>query len=158
LGLERDSRQVQFAVQALLPVAPRRVWEVLTDYDRIASFVPALEASRLLSGAGEPLLLEQKLGFAAGSFRVQVVVVLQVEELPFRAIRFEAVGGNLREMSGEWAIGDLGAGSRLEYRVRLVPGFWLPPVVGPALIRKSFRAQFDALAAEMMRRAEGGQR
>jgi ribosome-associated toxin RatA of RatAB toxin-antitoxin module len=147
---------VEFAAQALLPVTPRLVWEVLTDYDRIASFVPALKASRRLSGAAGPLLLEQRLGVAAGSFRAEAVVVLRVEELPFHAIRFEAVGGNLREMQGEWDIGDLGEGSRLQYRLRLVPGFWLPPVLGPALIRSSFRDQFDALTAEMMRRAAAG--
>jgi ribosome-associated toxin RatA of RatAB toxin-antitoxin module len=145
VGPEGGNQPVEFAARALLPVAPRVIWEVLTDYDRIASFVPGLKASRRLSGAGEPLLLEQRLGVAAGSFRV--------EERPLEAIRFEAVGGNLREMRGAWAIADLGAGSRLDYSLSVVTGFWLPPVLGPKLIRDSFRGQFDALTAEMMRRA-----
>lgn len=150
------SQAVDYATQALLPVTPRVVWEVLTDYDRIASFVPGLKASRLLSGPGEPLLLEQRLGIDAPAFRFDALVVLRVEELPIQAIRFEAVGGNLREMRGEWGIVDLGEGSRLAYRLRMVPGFWLPPVLGPKLIRDRFRAQFDALTAEMMRRAGSG--
>jgi ribosome-associated toxin RatA of RatAB toxin-antitoxin module len=153
VGPEGGNQPVEFAARALLPVAPRVIWEVLTDYDRIASFVPGLKASRRLSGAGEPLLLEQRLGVAAGSFRVEAVVLLRVEERPLEAIRFEAVGGNLREMRGAWAIADLGAGSRLDYSLSVVTGFWLPPVLGPKLIRDSFRGQFDALTAEMMRRA-----
>lgn len=156
MGPGHDSAAVEFATEALLPVAPRLVWEVLTDYDRIASFVPGLAASRLLSGPGEPLLLEQRLEVAASGFRFGAVVLLRVEELLLQQIRFEAVGGNLREMRGEWSIGDLREGTRLAYRLRLVPGFWLPPVLGPKLIRDGFRAQFDALTGEMMRRADAG--
>lgn len=150
------SAGVDFAAEALLPVAPQLVWNVLTDYDRIASFVPGLAASRRVSGAGEPLLLEQRLRVASGGFHFEAVVLLRVEEQPYQEIRFEAVDGNLREMRGEWSIADLVEGSRLAYRLRMVPGFWLPPVLGPKLIRDGFRAQFDALTTEMMRRAGAG--
>jgi len=32
-------------------------WAVLTDYDRLTEFVPDLETSRVVSAAGEPLLI-----------------------------------------------------------------------------------------------------
>ncbi|HSD61575.1 MAG TPA: SRPBCC family protein, partial [Burkholderiales bacterium] len=134
-------------------VSPRIVWDVLTDYNRIATFVPGLKVSRLLSGAGEPLLLEQKGGIGLAMFSFDIDVVARVEEQPFHTIRFEAVGGNMREMRGEWNVEDLGEGSRLRYRLHVVPGFWVPPVIGPAVIRRNFLDEFDALIREMMRRA-----
>lgn len=151
--VDRSSDGVAVDTRALLPVPPRVVWDVLTDYNRIAAFVPGLKVSRLLSGAGEPLLLEQKGGINFAVFSFDIDVVARVEELPFHTIRFESVGGNMREMRGEWNVEDLGDGSRLRYRLHVVPGFWVPPVVGPAVIRRNFVEQFDALTREMMRRA-----
>ncbi len=151
--VDRQSEAVAVDTRALLPVPARIVWEVLTDYNRIAAFVPGLRESRLLSGAGEPLLLEQKGEISFAGFSFDIEVLARVEELPFHSIRFESVAGNMREMRGEWNVEDLEAGSGLRYRLRVVPGFWVPPVVGPAVIRRNFIDQFDALAREMMRRA-----
>jgi len=151
--VDRSGDAVAVDIRALVPVLPRIVWDVLTDYNRIATFVPGLKVSRLLSGAGEPLLLEQKGGVSVAVFSFDIDVVARVEELPFNTIRFEAVRGNMREMRGEWNVEDLGEGSRLRYRVHVVPSFWVPPVIGPALIRRNFLEQFDALTREMMRRA-----
>lgn len=153
--VERNRGAVEVDTRVLLPVSPRVVWEVLTDYDHIATFVPGLSMSRLISGAGEPLLLEQRGELRFPVLSVQVNVVARVEEHPYHTIRFQAVRGNMAEMSGEWSVETIGAdeGSSLRYRLHVVPEFWVPPVLGPALIRRSFHDQFEALVREMMRRA-----
>jgi ribosome-associated toxin RatA of RatAB toxin-antitoxin module len=152
--VERNNDAIEIDSRVLLPVQPRVVWQVLTDYNRIASFVPGLTISRVVSGAGEPILLEQRGQIDFTMFQFPVEVFARVEEQPYHTIRFEAVRGNMREMRGEWNIDPLGEneGSRLRYRLHVVPGYWVPPVVGPAVIRRNFHDQFEALAREMMRR------
>ena len=61
VSVEVARRDAAFQVEAELMVAveQRVAWQVLTDYDNLASFVPGMRSSRIVSAAGEPLLLEQ---------------------------------------------------------------------------------------------------
>lgn len=43
-------------------------------------------------------------------------------------------------------------GTRLHYHAEVVPGFWFPPMIGPALVRHETAEQFSAIIREMMRR------
>lgn len=139
--------------QLLLPVAPALVWEVLTDYDRLAEFVPDLIESRLVSAPGEPRLLAQRGRTRVGVFSAEVAVTLRVDEYPIERVEFAAVKGNVREMRGSWRIVPLGDGAKVVYTVTLVPAFWMPASVGPALVRRHVDAQLQGLEAEIMRRA-----
>ena len=44
------------------------------------------------------------------------------------------------------------SGTRLVYHADVEPGFWLPPLVGPAAVRDQTAEQFSALFAEMKKR------
>ncbi|MBI2312380.1 MAG: SRPBCC family protein [Betaproteobacteria bacterium] len=132
---------------------PRLAWDVLTDYNRLAEFVPGLSASRIASAPGEPLLLEQKgeAGFLV--FRFPVEVVLRVEERPHDRLRFILVRGNMKAMRGEWRVEKAGAGTRVSYDAELTPGFWVPPLIGPHIIRRNVKNQLEGVAREMLKRA-----
>lgn len=142
--------------QLLLPVSPGLVWEVLTDYDRLADFVPDLIESRLVSAPGEPRLLAQRGRTRLGVFSAEMTVTLRVDEYPIERLAFAAVKGNVRKMQGEWRIVPIGQGTKLVYVVELVPAFWMPASVGPALVRRHVDAQLQGLETEILRRAEAG--
>ncbi len=135
---------------------PRLAWEVLTDYNRLADSAPGLSASRIVSAAGEPLLLEQKgeAGFRVFCFPIEVV--LRVEERPHEWLRFSLVRGNMKAMRGEWRIEKAENGTRVTYEAELTPGFWVPPVIGPRIIRRNVRKQLEGLGREMLKRAARG--
>ncbi len=44
----------------VVPFSPREAWDVLTDFDAMASFVPNLEVSRVTSRSGDRLQVEQR--------------------------------------------------------------------------------------------------
>lgn len=50
-------------------------------------------------------------------------------------------GGNIRKGSGSWVILPEGRGTRLEWESSVEPAFWLPPVIGPALVRRALESQ-----------------
>jgi hypothetical protein len=126
---------------------------VLTDYDRLAEFVPDLIESRLVGPPGGPRLLSQRGRTRIAMFSAELAVTLRVDEYPIERLEFEAVSGNVREMRGRWAITPLGDGARLDYAIELTPAFWVPASVAPALVRRHVDAQLRGVEGEIMRRA-----
>jgi hypothetical protein len=59
-------------INAAIPVAANSVvaWEVLTDYNRLADFVPGMQSSRVVSAPGASIRVEQEArrDFSSGSF------------------------------------------------------------------------------------------
>lgn len=149
-----DRNKDAFRIDASLLVEAHHhiAWQVLTDYNNLAAFVPGLRTSRIVSAPGEPLLLKQtgQSGFLAFSFPVEFVA--RLVETPLEAIRFEAVSGNLERKSGAWRIEARGNLTQLSYRTELVPGFWVPAVIGAAVMGQDVRSKLMAIAAEMRRR------
>jgi hypothetical protein len=153
-GIRIDRNNAAFRIDASLVVEAHHhiAWQVLTDYDNLAAFVPGLRTSRIVSAPGEPLLLKQtgQSGFLGFTFPVEFVA--RLEETPLEAIRFYAVSGNLERNSGAWRIERLDDMTRVNYRAEIVPGFWVPGVIGAAVIGQDVRNKLVAIDAEMRRR------
>jgi carbon monoxide dehydrogenase subunit G len=152
-AIASGGRECLIDAKLLISAPPALVWQVLTDYDRLSEFVPDLIESRLISRPGEPRLLEQRGRAKVAMFNAELSVTLRVDEFPIERLEFEAIGGNVREMRGRWLICGLGEGTRLEYFIKLVPAFWMPASIGPALVRRHVDSQLSGLEAEVMRRA-----
>jgi carbon monoxide dehydrogenase subunit G len=153
VDVSRNGRS--FAVQASATIgAPAAVvWEVLTDYDRLASFIPGLSASSVNKRSGNRVQLEQKGEARFLFFSYPIEVVLEVLESPQSAISSRAVGGNLRRMNGRYDVKNSGNGVSLRYAGQLEPDFELPPIVGTLAVRTMVKEQFGAMVAEIERRA-----
>ena len=158
--VERQENAFQVEANLLVAVEKGIAWQVLTDYDNLASFVPGMRSSRIVSAPGEPLLLEQKGESGFLLFRVPIEVVSRVEEAPLNAIRFQSVSGTLKNQRGEWALEQHDHATRVSYRTNITPGFALPPLIGPAVVGRDVRIMFESVAREMLRRSDaiGGAR
>lgn len=130
------------------------LWETLTDYDRLASFVPDLRASRLVSAPGQPKLVEQRADAGLFAFVMPDHVVLAMEERPRGSIRFHAVAGNVAAMRGEWVIGDDGERVKLTYRAHVVPLLPPPPLLSDNLVEAEIRQRLGAVVREAERRMQ----
>ena len=142
--------EVRAETQVAVDVAT--AWQVLTDYDHLAEFVPDMRTSRVLSGAGGRLLLQQQGEAKFLLFKSRIDVILEVEESPPARLRFHAVGGNMKQMHGEWRVSAADAGITLVYAAELEPGFWVPPLIGSALMRRDISRQIGGVVQEMLKR------
>lgn len=134
-------------------VDPHTVWNVISDYDHLAEFIPDMRTSRVIQRDGDKLVVEQTGRFAFLFFHQQIEVKLSVVESPQRRIAARAVGGNLREMEGLYALETLPTGEvRLSYSGRLIPEFPMPPIVGKMVVRSVMARQFTAMVKEILRR------
>ena len=129
-------------------------YAVLTDFDRLADFVPGMVSSRVVSPPGEPLRLRQvgrtQLAFSEYTFDVTLAVELDAP----REITFRSVAGNLQRMQGRWLVAGDAEHCTIDYQSDIEPGFWVPPLIGPLLMRSQVARQIEGLESEISRRAQ----
>lgn len=161
---ERRGDSVEVRAHALIAAPVALVWQVLTDYERLPSFIPGLAKSVVRERKGNQLMLEQtgEARFLVFSFPIDVRY--EVIESPPEWISSRAVGGNLRRMNGRYDLQPAPAGAgreagavvMLRYRGEIEPNFELPPVIGLVALRSMVEQQFTAMVAEIERRAAPG--
>jgi len=152
----------QFAVTATMTANAdiARSWKVLTDYDRLAEFVPNLTRSQVDSSAGNERVVTQN-GFARFLFiRQNIDLVLHVTEQPMEAIDIRLVSGNMREYQARWELqamppmphpGDDGR-TRIAYTGIIAPDFYVPTLFGATLMKSDLRNMLNAVKAEIEKR------
>ena len=158
LVAERDVRVERsgnaFIVDLVMhtPVEPALAWAVLTDFEHMGSIVPNLTSSEVIKRRDGVLTVKQKGVVRYGLFSTAFESTREISLLPQREIRAHGVGGNVQRMESLMQLEAEGAGTRLKYHAEVQPGFWFPPVIGPALVRRDTAEQFSALLREMIRR------
>ena len=156
IGLEtyRQGDAVNVYAEVRLDVDPKIAWDVLSDYDHLAEFIPDMSYSRVLSRDGDKVIVEQKGDFGVLFFRQPIELKLEIVETPRRAIVAHAVGGSFREMSGRYDLDEAGGELRISYAGRFVPAFTLPAFLGIIGVRHTAATQLAALVDEIVRRDE----
>jgi ribosome-associated toxin RatA of RatAB toxin-antitoxin module len=134
------------SVQAPLAAA----WRVLTDYEKMSEFVPDLASCKILSRAGNRVIIEQ-FGSARFLFMSKAIhLVVQATESPMSAIDIALISGDMRHYEARWELLPLPAGgTRITYRGRLAPGFYVPGMLGAALIRVDIERMMVAVLAHL---------
>jgi hypothetical protein len=153
IEVERDGSRFAVRARATLEAPPTLAWEVLTGYADLPRFIPNLAASAVLLRAGDRAVLQQSGEARFLIFSFPIEVRLEVRESPQAWITARAIGGNLRRMDGRYDLRAAGKGVELRYTGELEPQFDLPPLVGTLALRGMVEAQFDAMVAEVERRA-----
>ena len=152
VGVTRERDVFRVHAAALVAVDVKTAWQVLTDYNRLAEFVPGMRLSRVLSNAGEPLRVEQDGDVGVLFFNRAFRIILEIEERPFERLAFHGAGGDIKHMEGEWRLRAEGPSVRVEYDVQLEPDFWVPPLLGTALMRHDIKKNFEGVIKEMQKR------
>jgi hypothetical protein len=140
---------VDCPVQAPFPV----VWEVLTDYDHMSTFISNLQQSTVESRDGNVLTVRQRGKASLGPFSVEFDGVRVVEILSFDEIRSHHVSGDLKSSEFTTRVIDIDGTLHVVNHGRYTPNRWVPPLIGPALIAAETRKQFDEIRREILRRS-----
>lgn len=155
LVVEVERAGAVLRVHAMLGAdAPAQLcYDVLADFDHIEQFIPGMRISDVISAPGEPIRLHQVGEASAGPFSFDVDVTLAVTEQPPTRIEFRRIAGNLERMTGGWDVSGDAHRCDIVYRADIDPAFWVPPLVGPRLMRNQVETQMRGLLGEIARRA-----
>ncbi|OGA23688.1 MAG: hypothetical protein A3I02_16155 [Betaproteobacteria bacterium RIFCSPLOWO2_02_FULL_67_26] len=148
----RDGEVLEVVAVAEFEGNITRTWQVLTDYGRIAEFVPSMEMSRIVSRERNSAVVEQKGEARMLFFSYPINLRLAVTEYPYERIESRAIGGNFRELRGAYALEAREGRIKLRYTGRLVPDFFIPPLIGTLVLRRNVEETFRAMVNEIERR------
>ena len=127
-----EGRKRRISAKISIPRQVEQVWQVLTDYEALAEFIPNLGKSERLKHPQGGIRLEQigtqrllRVNFSAR-------VVLDIEEVFLQAIHFNMVEGDFNAYSGCWRLEpetkEDGSGTSLSYTVLVWPKRTMPIV------------------------------
>ena len=139
----------------VVPIPPRLAWDVLTDFDHMAEFVPNVESSRFVSREGHIAHVAQAGRLDFGPFTFRFESERRIEMHPAEGlILARAIAGTTKHMQSEMRLMASGQGTELSYRVEMIPDRWIPSSVGVSFMRHELDEKFSAIDREMVRRQE----
>jgi carbon monoxide dehydrogenase subunit G len=153
VAAHRRDGAMDVACSALIEAAPELVWQTLTDYGRLAEFIPGMSRSRVVSRSGAVAVVEQVGEARFLFFGVPIEVTIASTERPPNLIEARMLKGTLRRLEGAYRIEPMAGG-----RVRLtwdgiIEAESLPPLIGGLLLRSAIEDQFRGMVEEIERRA-----
>lgn len=101
---KRPGRERRILASILIPQPVEQVWQVVTDYERLADFVPSLTSSKLLPNSEGRIRLEQ-IGaqcFLRVKFCARVVLDM-TEHFPHK-VSFSMQEGDFKQFEGAWQL------------------------------------------------------
>ncbi len=144
---------VNIRAATLVNADPNIVWETLTDYNRLANFVPGMTLSRQISAPSASVKMVEQKG--EGGLLALVLpdhVILELRETPHTRIGFKSVSGFVTSMRGEWVIDGSRSPVILGYRARVVPALPPPPMLTDDYVQEAIGLRLEAVAREAERR------
>ena len=142
-----DSFEVNASAEIAVSVA--EAWKVLTDYDRLAEFIPGMLESRVVSRDGSNVVVDQRGETSLLFLTFPMRVRLAIEEQPYVRIASIAIAGNFKELTGVYLLKAQDAGMRLRYEGKFTPDFGFPPLLGTLIVRNTAEKRFSAMVYEI---------
>jgi carbon monoxide dehydrogenase subunit G len=143
-----------FVIDASLSVdVPIEVaWDVLTDFDGMHGFVPNLHASRIVRTDGPVVTIEQRGSLRFGFIEQAFETERRIELARPNRMRTTQIAGSMRRLDSTTTFTPRDGGTRLDYRVEIEPGSFMPDFITRWFLDYEFRMQLAAIAQEMERR------
>lgn len=167
----RTGRRFDAEATLELPATARTIWETITDYPALPSFMPGIRACRVLGrkpgpGGTERVEVEQEGEFRFLLFSQSMKLVVAIDHTPMRVADAKAVSFDLGFLKrsaidafeGRYEIlpaRGRGKSAVVPLRYTAVIGLKLPPppAVGSVAVRQNLEAQLEAVAAEVAKRS-----
>lgn len=147
----RDSA-VEVRAHALLDATYGTVWSTLTDYDRLAEFIPGMKRSRVVEQRDDSVVVEQEgeVRFLFFTFPIKVTLISTAR--PPDALDVRLLKGNLRRLEGGYRLEQAAPGKIVLRWIGLIEPESLPPLLGELVMRANVESQFTGMVREIERR------
>jgi carbon monoxide dehydrogenase subunit G len=148
----RRGDALEVVCTAMLDAPLDLIWQTLTDYGRLAEFIPGMRSSRVVERRGAAFIVEQS-GVATFLFvSTPIEVTLASTERPPYTIEVSMIKGNLKRLDGAYHIEPQGGGRMLLTWTGIVEAQSMVPLLGEMVMRSSIEDQFRGMVREIERR------
>ena len=114
--------------QIYIAAPPKKVWQVITDYNNHKNFVPNVIDSGIISDNGVEKVMFERGKSRMFIFSKEVYTKLKVWGERLTRLCFQQITGDFKVYQGEWILVDYpqGAGTFLTYKAEVKPDFYAP--------------------------------
>ena len=158
ISIQNNGEHIVVDAYFTVPVNSQLVWETLTDFDNIPSFISSVQSSEIINRAGNTLHVTQNsvIKFSVATFNFESV--REVNLIPFQKIKERMISGNMRKMEETTQIIPEGNQTRIVYHANIIPDIWILKYIGHVFIEDEAREQFQEIRDEIIRRKKIGYR
>ncbi len=149
LEVERHDDTFEVRAEAEIDADPIAAWDVLTDYDRLAKFIPGMQESKIVSRTGSTVIVDQRGDATLLFLTFPMRARLEIQEHPFESVVSNAISGNFKDLHGEYHLKAAGTGMVLQFNATFTPDFSFPPLLGTLIVRSAAHRRFAAMVAEI---------
>ncbi len=135
-----------------IAASPKKVWDVLTDYNNHKHFIPKLIDSGLISDNGLEAVMFQTGKTRIFIFQKKVYIKAKVRGEYLKHLYFQQISGDFKVYHGEWILEEYqqGQGTFLTYKSEVKPDFFAPQFV----VKYVQKHDFPGVLKAMKKRAE----
>lgn len=131
-----------------------KVWRILTGYERMSEFVPDMESCKVLSRNGNEVIIEQ-FGVARFLFMSRTIhLIVKSVEQPMSSIDISLISGDMKHYESRWELVPVPetGGTKIIYRGKLQPNFYVPSLLGSKMVRSDIERMMAAVLARLDRK------
>jgi len=152
VDIRQDSDGYVADVVMFVPVPAGTAWEVLTDFDHMAAWVPNVRESRIIAHDGNTVTVEQQgvAKFGIANFPYSSVRQMQLD--PQRTVHSTQIKGSMRRLESVVTLLPEGGGTQLTYHLEMIPAGLAAAVLSTDFLKHELTEQFGAIIEEMRRR------
>jgi hypothetical protein len=125
-----------------LDATPEAIFDVLMDYDRFGRISGAYKDYGYLDPLpdGTPLVFTRMegclLGYCKSMTRVERLEAATPEHIKTVTLPERS---DFKQSSSQWFMEEAGGGTRMTYMLEMEPDFFVPPLIGPWLLKRTLR-------------------
>jgi ribosome-associated toxin RatA of RatAB toxin-antitoxin module len=146
-------KMYRIASSGTVAATPAAVWRILTDYNRMADYVPDMKSARVVSRDGDKVIIEQHGAAKFLFFSRDIHLVVQVHEQAPNKLDVSLIDGDMKVYRCTWELTPVAAtgGTRVLYNATIEPKFYVPGMVGASLVRKDVAKMMAAVLLRLDR-------
>lgn len=148
----RDGATFAVSTEFAVAASADEVWDVLTDFDRMAQILSNVDASKILRRDGNLVQVAQTSHANAGLVRLSMDSVREVQLTPNRELHSRLLKGDVKSSEFTTRIIPEGDRTRVTVQGRFVAGGLTGAALTVDTVEKQTRRQYQELRDEILRR------
>ena len=152
LDVNHDTEAYVVNAVIFAPVPQAVAWDVLTDFDHMAKWVPNVEDSKAVKREDNWVTVEQHGVARYGAASIPYTTERKIEMKSPTNIKTTQLKGNMKRVESTLVLSPDGKGTRIAYHLEIVPSLFAGAVMSKQFVEHEVNEQFTAIVGEMTRR------
>lgn len=159
LSVTFDDGRYSTRMQVFMAAPAAAAMQVLQDYRHLARLNPAVQKAVVLSSKGGDTLLETTLELCVAFLCKTLHQVQHMQVLGLHALQADVIPAqsDLSFGHASWRFTPTQGGTLMDFSAQIDPKFWVPPLIGPWLIRMELEEQARITSRNLERLARARQ-